>query len=295
MLPALRLCVRPDEAPTYTRRPNWTRPHESLWGILAKWQFINCLAYPAITACVSSLPDADIYDGLDLRALEGFDVDALAHHSGVPQTALAGGACSISANSPILSLASERLRFCPSCMEEGFHATLFQFTPIARCSLHARPLLDACTGCGRPIPYRFSASFAANPLACPHCSKPLLSNPTVLMRPYLDAAEGDNLLQWQRLLARYAHWYVPAVAGGTKRSIGKDERLAFIGALQAVVQRPPTMTPIASRRTVLEPRRKRLNNADFDPPWKPSFSVEFWPHFRLQDVCRVVPSLCPLC
>ena len=115
------------------------------------------------------------------------------------------------------------------------------------------------------------------------------------MRPYLDAAEGDNLLQWQRLLARYAHWYVPAVAGGTKRSIGEDERLAFIGALQAVVQRPPTMTPIASRRTVLEPRRKRLNNADFDPPWKPSFSVEFWPHFRVQDVCRVVPSLCPLC
>ncbi len=290
MLPALQLGLsRDEEAPSYTRRPCWTRPQESLWSILAKWQFLNCLGYPALAACVSTLSRADIYQGVDLRVLEGFDAEALVHHSGVPRTSLAGGACSASAESPILRLASDRLRFCPLCMEEGFHATLFQFTPIVRCPVHGQRLLDACTGCGRQIPYRLNPVFAARPLACPHCSQPLVSDPTVLMRPGWDRAEGRNILKWQRFLAKYVYWYLTGTAGSARYDSSATSRLAFIGALQKVMHEPPSMRSIASRRTALAPRLERRNDAEFGHPCKPSFSAELWPHFRgkvFLDLCR---------
>lgn len=304
MLPALQLCGTPTAEPTYTRRPHWTQPLESLWGILAKWQFINCLAYSTIARCVSSLSRTEIYQGVDLRVLECFDLHALAHYSGVPRAALAGGACSARADSPVLALTSSQLRFCPSCLNEGFHATLFQFTPIARCPIHDDRLLDACPTCRGQIPYRLDAAFAASPLACPNCSHPLLADPTVLMWPYLSAAKSDNILKWQRLLAKYAYWYAamgPRVrridaggiaaeaAGTTRRSSGTVDRLAFIGALQEVVHEPPSMPSIASRRTAMRRPPRRPGNAAFDLAWKPSFTNERWPHFQVTgfvDLCR---------
>ena len=114
---------------------------------------------------------------------------------------------------------------------------------------------------------------AASPLACPNCSHPLLADPTVLMRPYLSAAKSDNILKWQRLLAKYAYWYAamgPRVrridaggldaeaAGTTRRSSRAADSLAFIGALQEVVHEPPSMLSIASRRTAMRRPPKRL-------------------------------------
>ena len=296
MLPALLLRGMPAAQPTYTRRPRWSRPLESLWAILAKWQFINCLPYSTIARCVSSLSHAEPYEGVDLRILNGFDLDALSHHSGVPRAALAAGACSATADSPVLAWTSATLRFCPSCLCTGFHATLFQFTPISRCPIHNDRLLDACPACGGQTPYRLDAAFAAHPLACPHCLRFLLSNPTVLMRVDQHAADADKLLQWQRLLAKYAYWYPVTprprnefgdaavgsiISASFVKPIGRtSNRLAFIGALQDVRRAPPVMPSMASRRKAIErPPHRRIDTA-FDDEWQPPFADAAWPSFQ---------------
>ena len=248
MLPALLLRGKPAAQSTYTRRPLWSQPLESLWCILAKWQFVNCLPYSTLARCVSSRSRAQTYQGVDLRVLNGFDLDALNHHSGVPRSSLAGGACSATADSPGLALASIKLRFCPSCMHEGYHATLFQFTPIARCPIHDDRLLEACPSCGGQIPYRMDTAFAANPLACPHCLRSLLADPTVLMRTGFSATKSDTILRWQRLLTKYAYWY-PAVAPHA-RANGSGDNGA--GNKQDVRRQA------AQRRTELAPLKKTV-------------------------------------
>jgi hypothetical protein len=305
LLPALLLRGIPTTEPTYTRRPGWTQPLESLWCILAKWQLINCLPYSTLARCVSPLSRAQTCQGVDLRVLDGFDLDALTHHSGVPRAALAAGACSAAADSPVLALASINLRFCPSCMRTGFHATLFQFMPIARCPIHDDRLLEACPGCGGQIPYRLDSAFAANPLACPHCLRSLLADLTVLMRTHLRFPGCDNILRWQRLLAKYAYWYAigprsriepgdPAVGGAVglgraKRNAAATNSLAFIGTLQDVLREPPLMPSIASRRTAIGPHPHRRVVAAFDLSWQPSFTNACWPSFQTQifvDLCH---------
>jgi len=66
------------------------------------------------------------------------------------------------------------LRFCPECLEFGFHSPIYQHWAMDRCPLHGVRLLDKCPYCRNPI--KGKASFAIrDPLACPSCAK-LLSH-----------------------------------------------------------------------------------------------------------------------
>ena len=168
-------------------------------------------------------------------------------------------------------------------MQQGFHATLFQFTPITRCPIHDEKLLKACPGCGGRIAYRLDPAFAANPFACPHCSRPLLADATVLMQPGLGAGASDTLLAWQRFLGRYAAWYAfgqkarHALPSPGARVTGS---LGFIGALQGVMREPPSVPSIGSMRPAMSPWPARQARALVDRFWRPSFTARRWPHFR---------------
>lgn len=68
----------------------------------------------------------------------------------------------------------ERIRYCPICLEQGFHSSLCQIVGIVRCPSHADSLLlDSCLFCKAPTP-RFAVTRQTfeNPLCCPHCSRP---------------------------------------------------------------------------------------------------------------------------
>ena len=91
MLPALLLPAKPNERHSFTRRPEWIRPLESLWSILAKWQFVNRLPYSSIASAI--LRNVTVDQGVDLRLLDHFRPDAFAEHSGVSHDMLASSAC----------------------------------------------------------------------------------------------------------------------------------------------------------------------------------------------------------
>jgi len=297
MLPALLLRPKPNERHSFTRRPEWVRPLESLWSILAKWQFVNRLPYSTIASAI--LRQVTVDQGVDLRLLDHFRLDAFSEHSGVSRNMLASAACSPSGDSRMIEITSQHLRFCVACMEEGFHATLFQFLPIRRCPIHRSPLRDTCTMCRRKIPYRLDATFAARPFACPHCAYPLLPDPTALVRQNRFAAGHDALLIWQQFLATYVYWYADG------RQIQRDnsgrylnpekmpanlsvaKRFDFMAILQTILDDPPPLPIItmdAELPTDLPPQAKNRGITVF-----PEFSSLYWPRFhtrRFLTLCR---------
>jgi hypothetical protein len=303
VLPALTLHRLPGEGATYTRRPEWTHSLESLWSILAKWQFVNRLPYWSLARCVSALSRANLYEGVDLRVLESFDLQALAECTGVPHGALCGGACVATLACSGLAFACTSLRWCRACMNEGFHATLFQFMPITRCPIHRDRLIDVCPRCRNAIHYRLDTAFAANPLACPNCSGHLVADPTVLLQPYMSAGRSHNVWAWQRLLAKYAHWYPdlprprqPIVANGCgntpdevqPRVARSQGRLTFIGALQDVLHTAPLLASVSELRACTALPDWHCESA-LNRTWTTPFTRQLWPHFQgfvFVDLCR---------
>jgi hypothetical protein len=299
MLPALQLLPKPNEHHTFTRRPEWVRPLESLWSILAKWQFVNRVPYSTIASSILTRSGAAAEHGVDLRLLEHFCMDALAEHSGLSHSMIASAACSPSADSRMIEFASQHLRFCAACMEEGFHAALFQFTPIRRCPIHHRPLNEVCTHCRKKIPYRLDASFAAHPFACPHCAHPLLPDPTALMRQSCTNTVNDTIMNWQLFLATYVYWYAEGRQtlrddsgrfldhGKLPASPSMTRRFNFIGALQALLHKPPplpTFTVDTKFPPWMSPQKVSCATAA-----TPGYLQQDWPQFyskRFLSLCQ---------
>jgi hypothetical protein len=64
---------------------------------------------------------------------------------------------------------SEYLRWCPHCLRQGFHLSLFQIAATAYCPIHQTPLIANCNVCRAHIPYRLTSATFARPFCCPAC------------------------------------------------------------------------------------------------------------------------------
>lgn len=288
MLPAIELPAKPGVGHTFTRRPDWVAPLESLWSILSKWQFANRVPYSCVAAAILARPYPQADAGVDLRVCNVFDLNALAEHTGVAAAALARGACGGSHETRVLVIASEYLRYCRACMKQGFHATLFQFMLIARCPIHLQRLRDACPNCAHRIAYRLDASFLGHPFACPHCNHPWLEDPRILARNLSAATPNDAVVRWQHYIGAYAYWY----ADGTRplrdpqgRFVPSDiarrrilQELGFIARLQQRLRLPPPL-PLVARANHL-PRSRPHRLLPIPPQIEPCFSRDAWRHFH---------------
>ena len=65
------------------------------------------------------------------------------------------------------------LRYCPVCMEHGFHCGCFQHLALTRCPVHNVPLEDRCTKCGAAVSVKFEATRTAV-FACRSCESRLV-------------------------------------------------------------------------------------------------------------------------
>lgn len=305
MLPALQLNPMPGERQTFTRRPEWVQPLESLWSILSKWQFVNRLPYSTIANAILARSAETSSQGVDLRSLDQFRLDALAEHSGVSPNTLASAACSPSANSRMIEFASQYLRYCAACMADGFHAVLFQFHPIHFCPIHHLPLRDTCTSCRNKIPYRIDAGFAAHPFACPHCAHRLLPDPTALARQAHAALSHDAIISWQLFLATYVFWYAEGRQtwrDDSGRFLDREKtpsnhsvarRFDFIGALQSKLNKPPPLPILKMNMELLAGMApESMSTAIIAAP---GFSRRYWRRFhtrRFLSLCRRYSHFC---
>jgi hypothetical protein len=60
---------------------------ESLWAMLARWQYVNRVPYATLATVALAPPPADSATGADLRTLAGFELDSLSHHTGLARRA----------------------------------------------------------------------------------------------------------------------------------------------------------------------------------------------------------------
>ena len=290
MLPALQLQCEPGEGHTFTRRPLWIRPLESMWGIMAKWQFVNRLPYASLATSLLTRSATASDQGIDLRLLGAFRLERLVEHSGLSHSMLASATCCSSADSETIRLVSPYLRFCGVCMQEGFHAVLFQFLPIRICPIHRRRLHESCPNCRAKIPYRLDASSVSRPFACPLCAHSLLADPTVLARQRYTTAAHDIITSWQRFLATFAYWYanqrarrdaVPPHPRTADRltNLRSAKRLEFVGSLQDMMHDPPPLPTLRLPMSAKLVSNARLSNRPDRATGEPDFSRALWPGF----------------
>lgn len=61
------------------------------------------------------------------------------------------------------------LKFCPSCLAQGCHYTIFQYALIQHCPIHNHVLKRKCPSCSATIEYRLRSALFRTPFGCPNC------------------------------------------------------------------------------------------------------------------------------
>lgn len=77
----------------------------------------------------------------------------------------------------------EQFRFCPICLESGYHSFWFQFVPLRICPLHDVRLTTACSCCGKVIgSYAIVDALFHTAFRCQKCGAPLAGAPLSLFQ-----------------------------------------------------------------------------------------------------------------
>lgn len=157
-------------------RSSWASRFESLWSLLRKFAYLNAIthrevrrlfgyddAHPTLTYwnhCLRS----------DLRHCGALDPSKIAIILGINYKDLAEAVVLRYVNEhEAATLTSEFLRFCPTCINQGFHSSLHQLLFLTKCPAHGDKLQSRCTEClTLNIPYTLQSISAKDLLMCAH-------------------------------------------------------------------------------------------------------------------------------
>jgi hypothetical protein len=192
--------------PEFCTRPRWSCDGESAWSILNKFQWLNRLPLNALLAPLGRTDLIDAEPNLDLRFASMIDVRTTSTNLGISSARMTRAFVSIQNQTLARAIFSNVLRYCPICLIDGFHATLFQCLLLDQCPIHCRQLRVNCPQCHEAIEYRLNASAAANPYSCPHCRIGLAPGIDAdCGRPVLPSAEQiDALFRWQEWIETHS-------------------------------------------------------------------------------------------
>lgn len=161
-------------------RANWRSGNpsrfESLWCVLHKFCELNAVFGPDIEHRFSALglrgamicrrEAGRRFAVHDLRFEGKIDAASLSRTMGVDERWRCEASFqAMGRRSIIRRWAMPFLRFCPVCIETGYHAMIFQIGTERACPVHHRPLEDNCPKCGRRIPYSLP-SRKVRPFSC---------------------------------------------------------------------------------------------------------------------------------
>lgn len=237
-------------------RSSWFNPSESLWFALRKFSFFNELNMKHL----QSVFGVGVVSGyvwgsrkrLDLREYGGLDPPRLAAIFGVDKNLLeASTAIPFLAEGERGALWSGRLRFCHSCLDEGFHSSLHQIILITHCPLHDELLTDRCRHCGTSVDYSLKTVAFASKGGCPNCISWTAPNQEIRGRFTLTATEREGKFRLageflKRRLELRERQYSVGWWLKNHRNARARERLsaALAGYWRGVVDRAPSrLTP----------------------------------------------------
>jgi hypothetical protein len=293
MMQTPAVAVHPHESSwRYTARPEWSSSGESIWMRLSKFSYCNRLSVIELIVLFGS--DNENSDAgfctHDLRPTSLWKLQALATIMNISTTDVQSGFCSTLV--PLQGRCATELRYCPACLELGFHAAWFQWLSIERCPLHGLPLTFGCALCKSPIPYVMGHDLAAKPLTCACCAAnwvPSLNRPRGRCIP-LGRHDGRVMGRWSNYVARFtANEHLrfrnqhtgqfSTLIHGVSCTATQTAPLTLVNRMYDV----PPPSPIESLSQHCEPRFQRSAQVVQLPETSTSlgfgFERELWPHF----------------
>jgi hypothetical protein len=95
------------------------------------------------------------------------------------------------------------IRFCPSCLEFGYHAAVFQLHTVRICPVHRCDLVCGCPNCSKAIPTSLNRSSLRFPFACPRCKTTLVQSAVIIDPPSFGPLAGiATIARWYRRMAQ---------------------------------------------------------------------------------------------
>jgi len=157
-------------------RPSWTSRFESLWSLLRKVSHLNATTHTEIRKLFRRDDMPKKLDAwrwclrADLRLFGALDPNKISNILGIDLSHLAEAIVSRFVHEHEAGdLTSNFLRFCPTCISQGFHSTLYQLLFLNKCPAHGDQLVIRCVECLSPtIPYKFQFISGKDVSKCVH-------------------------------------------------------------------------------------------------------------------------------
>lgn len=195
-----------------TWHPQWVSREESAYAIASKLSAANPMRPSTLRKLV-----------LDACALSGsvrrpaLPATFLSNHwmiRGASRCSLASDLYASTLNHRVgnwaFKMAGDRhLRYCPVCLDSGFHAAVCQMEALITCPVHGQPLTTLCRHCGAKTPaFSWDEGFES-PVSCRACRMPLSA-----------AWSPDNAMRWTPMPGSHVYGELERQL----RSISKVER-----------------------------------------------------------------------
>ena len=159
-------------------QPSWIAPYESLYSVLQKFAWANATSDSGINRLLFGVSKRiDITAWGHPRSLvlsRWMPSPSIVLPPGYP---LSEGTLSHFSGKWDHYLASDtNVRFCRSCLQDGYHSPFFQIQGILRCPVHKELLISQCPSCGATTPpFALCHCTFATPFHCGSCGYPLAS------------------------------------------------------------------------------------------------------------------------
>ena len=176
-------CVEFDPA-AYCWRQRWWSRFESIWSLLRKFAYANAINHCELQRSLGNKSVSHKRDHwrwksrADLRSLGSLDPTKLSRIFQVDLESLAEATVVPFVRPHEVSLlACESLRFCLTCIGQGFHSSLHQLLLLKSCPVHGEPLVTRCPQCGgAALPYELGFIAREQVSKCKHITPRLLSS-----------------------------------------------------------------------------------------------------------------------
>lgn len=189
--------------PNWTWAPQWVLHGDSIASILFRFAYANLQSPQALKSLVSpsgyvSEAGYPLYQSVVGEG--GWKI--LRTHLGISDVQL----CKALLGDVLQALrwsriTSTRFRYCPECLDSGYHARYFQIQALANCPVHQQKLWDTCRSCGEPTPfYGLCLELFEGIYRCPHCNASFAHQPISIRRffePEIDSARLQEI--WRPL------------------------------------------------------------------------------------------------
>lgn len=155
----------------YCWRPSWSSRFESMWSLLQKFAFLNSARIPDIQHAFGREPWSKNIgwpeNRRDLRVLGHFDISKLSLALQLDRQQINESfPAHFVKPSELPLVVSNSLRYCPKCIEKGYHSSIHQLIFITHCPIHEAKLLEECINCGNPSPYAADSASFEIPYGC---------------------------------------------------------------------------------------------------------------------------------